>query len=295
MTNGVIGYLFNEPYLRKDELIFQKVAKKKNLKLVMINTSKDLNEENLKNKIKECDIFFNNSAEDFSLEIAKTIEILGKKVIDDPKLFYFNEDKWLFFVECQNAKIPVPKTILLSENIPTAKKELKEMNCWPIILKRIEGTCGEYVDKAENLKEAEKIITKFWDKGKEKLPIIAQEMILSPSYRVTLIGGKVVQTAIKKNHGWKSTGVYEKTFDKFKIDKKLNGILKKVYKICHINICGIDLLKKDNEWVVLEINAQPAFDFFEDEREKIIGEVLNFLKKQIKKKPKKITSKIISK
>jgi len=280
MTSKVIGYLFNEPHLTKDDKIFQKLAKKKNIKLVMINTSKDLDEDELEEKIKSCDIFFNNSSEEFSLEIAKTIEALGKKVIDHPISYYFNEDKWLFFVRCKKHKIPVPKTILLSENIATAKRELKKMNCWPAILKRIEGTCGEYVDKAENLKQAEKIISKFWKRGREKLPIIAQELIHSPSYRVTLIGDEIVQTAIKENKGWKSTGVYEKKFKKFKIDKNLDNILKKIKKISGIKICGIDLLKKEKQWVVLEINAQPAFDFFEDEREKIIGKVLDFLKKQ---------------
>jgi len=279
----VIGYIFNEPYLRKDEKIFQKVAKKKNVKLVMINTAKDLVDAEIQKEIKECDIFFNNSAEDFSLEIAKMIEVLGKKVIDDPKNFYFEEDKWLFFVKCKEKKIPVPTTFLLSENISIAKKEMKEKGIWPLVLKRNEGTCGEYVDKAENVKEAEKVILRFWEKGKEKLPILAQELILSPNYRVTLIDGKVVQTAIKKNHGWKSTGVYEKKFGKFGIDSELKKILKKVHKISKIKICGVDLLKKDGKWLVLEINAQPAFDFFEDEREKLVGKVVDLLKRESKK------------
>ncbi|MFA4960424.1 MAG: ATP-grasp domain-containing protein [Candidatus Pacearchaeota archaeon] len=285
--NEVIGYIFNEPYLRKDELIFQKVAKKKKIKLLMINTSKDLGENSLQEKIEQCDIFLNNSAEQFSLEIAKTIDALGGKVIDDPRNFYFEEDKWLFFVQCEKNKIPVPKTILLSENLSVAKKELKEMDCWPLVIKRIEGSCGEYVEKAENVNEAEKIIIRFWENGKEKLPIIAQELIRSPSYRVTLIDGKVVQTVIKKNNGWKSTGVYEKNFKKFKVDKKLKKILKKIHEISKIKICGIDLLKKGDEWVVLEINSQPGLDFFENEREKLIGKILDFLKKEIKKSHKK--------
>ena len=34
------------------------------------------------------------------------------------------------------------------------------------------------------------------------------------------------------------------------------------------------------EWVVLEVNSEPAFDFIETEREKLIGTVLEFLKKE---------------
>jgi len=32
----------------------------------------------------------------------------------------------------------------------------------------------------------------------------------------------------------------------------------------------------------LEVNSTPAFDFFENEREMLIGKVLDFLKKQVK-------------
>lgn len=282
MKKVSIGYIFNEENLTKDEKIFLELAKKKNINLVLLNTSKDLKEEELEEKIKKCDIFYNNSAEDFSLEIVKTIEELGKKVIDSSKKFYYDEDKWMFFLKCRENNIPTLNTILLSENIHTAKRELKEFNCWPVILKRVEGTMGEYVDKAENLSQAERIIRKFWKKGSERLPIIAQEFVKSPSYRVTIIGDKIAQTAIKKSTGWKATGVYLKDWNvgKFKIDKELKKITDKIIKSFGIKICGVDLLKKDNNWLVLEVNSEPAFDFFPAERKRLIGEVLDFLKKE---------------
>lgn len=279
-----IGYIFNEENLTKDEKIFLELAKKKNINLVMLNTSKDLTEEELEEKIRSCDLFFNNSAEDFSLEIAKTIEELGKRVIDSSKECYYDEDKWMFFLKCKEHKIPTIRTILLSENISTAKKELEEFNSWPVILKRIQGTMGQYVDRAENVRQAEKIINKFWIKGSDRLPIIAQEFVPSESYRVTTIGGKIVQTAIKKAKGWKKTGVHlkDKNVESFKIDKQLEGIVRKLTNAFKIKICGVDLLKKGDKWLVLEVNSQPAFDFFEKERRKIIGEVLDFLKKEAK-------------
>jgi len=36
------------------------------------------------------------------------------------------------------------------------------------------------------------------EKRRGKLPIIAQEFIKSPSYRVTVIGNKIVQTTLKQ-------------------------------------------------------------------------------------------------
>jgi len=275
-----VGIIYSGKNPGKDEKLFQKLAKKKNIEIIFVNISKEIDELALGEKLKNCKVVYNNTAEDFGVEYAKTMESLGKKVIDPPKVFYFTEDKWMFFLKCKKHNISTPETVLLCENISIAKKELKKFAHWPVILKRISGTMGEYVEQANNLEHAEYIIRKFWKKGAEKLPIIAQEMIKSPSYRVTVIGGKIVQTALKENKaGWKSTGVYEKKFKKFLIDKELKKIINKLIRISGIQICGVDLLKKNGKWVVLEINSEPAFDFFENERGKLISLTLNLLKK----------------
>jgi glutathione synthase/RimK-type ligase-like ATP-grasp enzyme len=288
MKKITIGYLFNEPYLRTDEKIFLKVARDKNVNLIMFNTAKDLEEEGnkFKERIKQCDIFFNNSAEEFAIEIVKTIEELGKKVIEPSKEYYYEEDKWLFFLKCKEYKIPTLKTILLSQNWNIMKRELENFGEWPVILKRITGTNGEYVDKADNIREAEKIINRFWKKGSQRLPIIAQEFIRSPSYRATIVGNKIVQTAIKNSKGWKATGVYleDRNVGKFKIDKELKKIADKIIKGFKVRICGIDLFKKDGKWLVLEINSAPGLDFFNKEEPKLVGEIIDFLKKEARKK-----------
>jgi [lysine-biosynthesis-protein LysW]---L-2-aminoadipate ligase len=250
---------------------------------MMINAYKDLTEERLKDKIKDCDIIFDNSAENASLEIAKTVEELGKKVIETSKSFYYDEDKWMFFLKCQKHKIPTPQTILLSENWNSIKKEIENFRQWPVILKRVEGTCGEYVEKADNMVQAEKIINKFWKKGSERLPIIAQEFIKTGiCYRATVIDGKIVQTAIKESKGWKQSGISVYSKKKFKVDKPLEEIIKKLNKAFKIDIYGVDLFRKDGKWIVLEINSAPAFDFFPKERDRIVGLVLDFLKKKVK-------------
>jgi len=273
-----LGYIYDEPNFGKDEEFFINLSKEKKIDLVLINIAKDIGEDQLEEKVKNCDLIFNNSGEEFAYEIIKTLETLGKKVIDSSKTYYYTEDKWIFFLKCKENKIPTPETILLSRNLSMARKDLRVFNHWPVVLKRVWGTMGEYVEKAENLNEAERVIKKFWKDGIERLPIIAQEMICSPSYRVMTIGDEIIQTALKENNGWKCTGVYEKKFEKFEIDKELERIIKKVIKVMDINICGIDLLKKEGKWVVLEANSTPAFDFFEGERREVIGKVLDFLK-----------------
>ena len=277
MEKLVIGYLYNGRGLSKDELLFKKIAKKKKIKVVMLNSSQFFTGMDLKEKIKECDIIYNSSGDDFVIEIEKTIEELGKKIIDSTKAYYYTEDKWMFFLKCKKHEIPTPNTILLSQDIASAKKELREFNEWPVILKRVSGTCGEYVEKADNIHQVEKIIKNFWKKGSERIPIIAQEYMHSPSYRVTVMGGKIVQTAIKNNHGWKSTGVYAKKIKRFPINSEIKELTKKIMKFVDINICGIDFLKKNDKFIVLEVNSAPGLDFFECEREKMAKKLIELL------------------
>jgi RimK family alpha-L-glutamate ligase len=258
--------------------MFLEIAKKKEIKLIFINISEKFNISDFKRKVKKCDIIYCSVWDDFSVELTKTIEEWGGKILESSKSYYCTEDKWMFNVKCKKNNLPTPDTILLSENINNAKKELKEFGRWPVILKRINGTMGEYVGKAKGMGEAEQIIKKFWKKGSEKLPIIAQEFIKSPSYRVTVIGNKIVQTALKRNNaGWKATGVYAKKFEHFDVDRKLERIIKKTIKAMDIKICGIDLLRKDGKWLLLEVNGQPSLDFFEEEREKLTEIALNLL------------------
>ena len=280
MKKVTIGYILSGKGLGENEKICLKLAKKNNIELVIFNTSEEIDEEEIKEKIKKCEIIYNATAENFAIEFEKTLEELGEKVIDSSKEYYYSEDKWMLFLKCKEHKIPTPETILLLDNITTAKKELKKFNQWPVVLKRINGCMGEFVEKADNLKESEEIIKKFWKKGNERLPIIAQELIRSPSYRVTMIGDKIVQTAIKESKDWKATGNYKKRFKKFEIDAELKDIINKLSKIVKIKVCGIDFLKKDGKWLVLEVNSSPGFDFFNTEIEKLNKELLLFLKNQ---------------
>ena len=280
MKKVTIGIIFAGKLLGEDEKIFKKLSARKNFNLILFDLYRDLDKKELEEKIKKCSIIYNNSAENFAIEFEKTLEELGKKVIDPTKSYYYSEDKWMFFLKCKENRVPVPETILLSENLDVVRNELEKFGQWPVILKRIEGTCGEFVKKADNIEQAISDIKTLWEKGFERRPIIAQEFIDSPSYRVTLIDGKVVQTAIKDSKGWKKTGVYAKRIKRFKINKELKEIIKKINKFSGIKICGIDFLKKDGRWLALEINSAPAFDFFECEREEIISKLVDYLKKQ---------------
>lgn len=277
-----IGYIFYGEKFGIDEKTFLKLAKEKNLMLEMFNIYKKKDLKKWKRKAKSCEIIFNNSGEEKAIKFVKLFEKWGVRVIESARSFYRDENKWGSYLKCKENKIATPRTTLLPSDLTIALKKLQQFNEWPVILKRIHGCQGDFVSKAENIQQAEQILKKFDRKTKLKWPVIAQKFIPSPSYRVLTIGGKIVQTAIKDKGYWKKTGVYTQKFNKIKMTPALRKIVKDITKVSEINICGIDLLKKNGKWYILELNAQPCFGFFEEERPLLINKVLDFLIKEIK-------------
>lgn len=279
MKRLVLGYIMSSTVLSDDEKIFLRLAKRKNIEIVFFNAEKDIDGKELKKKSEKCHIIFNSTAEEFELELAKTLESLGKKVIDSPKAFYYAEDKWVFFVKSLEHGIPVPETILLSENLAVAEAELRRFSHWPVVLKRVSGCQGEFVARAMDEKEAMKAVKRLSAEGEERMPVIAQEFVKSHNYRVLLIGGKIVQCVLKKSTGWKATGAWAQRHLRFKPDSALKEIVRKVVNLTGIKICGIDLVKKNGKWLVLEVNSEPTFGFIEVDRKKLIGKALDFFRR----------------
>jgi glutathione synthase/RimK-type ligase-like ATP-grasp enzyme len=275
-----LGYLYSGKILTKQQELFLNKAKNKNLVLTLINISDPLTEDMI-NTARSCDVIYNDSGEEFAIDYIKEFEKNKIFCVENSKSFEEDENKWKLINKCVENNIPVPETILLSDDLIEVEKQLSRFDNWPVILKRVKGTWGEFVEKANNIEEAINIINKFKSKSTEKIPIIAQEFIDSFSYRVTYIGDKILQTAIKENNNWKCTGVYAKKFKTFIIDSKLEKIIKDLMKVLEINICGVDLLKNQDKWLVIETNAEPALDFFDNEIEMLLENIIDLLIKKV--------------
>jgi len=283
MSKIKIGFITNTRKPALEDKKFARIAKKVGVDLIVVNSTKDFDIKEIMDRVKECHIIYNDEADYVSLELAKSLETAGHRVVESSNSYYYTEDKWLLNVKCLEHNIPVPKTILLSSNLTSAKEELIKFGQFPVVLKRILGFLGDFVDKADSADEAIEIMQRFWKKGENRFPILAQEFVRSYSYRVTTIGGEIVQTALKKNSNWKATGVSSDA-RKFKIDDELQKLLDKLHKIIKIEICGFDFAKKDGHWILIEVNSSPGYDFFVSEFDMLVEKVLRHLKKLAEEK-----------
>jgi glutathione synthase/RimK-type ligase-like ATP-grasp enzyme len=287
----VVGLITDARRMGTEEKLFIQCAKERGMKLVLINLAKKFSPKEFERQIRRCDILYNDEGADYVMEPLKEAEALGKLVLDPSRIFYYTEDKWMFYIKCKRHGIPTLESTLLPNSLDLAREELKEFNHWPVVLKRIHGMHGIFVQKADNLGEAMKIVKSFWKQDVDLLPIVAQEFVRSYSYRVTTIGDEIVQTAIKKSNRWKCTGYYAKRIDSFRVTPELRRLVRKVIRVMKIKVCGIDLVKKDGQWLVLEVNAEPGLTFVDGKRKTLIGKILDLIKREYRRHRRKSQAK----
>lgn len=110
-----IGFIFSKSQMESsDEMLIDYLKKNSEIMFIPIENCNIL--EHLKD-MKNFPIFLNYSCVSPNtldgLEITKTLESFGKRVINSSESFYYCEDKWMFYLNCVKNKIPTPKTWLI--------------------------------------------------------------------------------------------------------------------------------------------------------------------------------------
>jgi len=201
-----------------------------------------------------------------SLEMVKTFETMGKRVIDSSKAFYYKEDKWLFYQTCLKNNLPTPVTYYIPRNIGRDRSKLRQiLSGGPVVFKGVFSDTGRAVKRAMHYEGALSVI-KSLSKKIGLMPIIAQRYVPHGkiSYRVTLVGNEIIQAVIKYGKTWKEGKLFWKNerYRLFKPDKELTELCKKAAQAFDLEWCGIDLLKDSKgKWYIIEVNSAPSMDF----------------------------------
>jgi len=265
----------------------------KRFNLVYFPVSKSLDFAKIKSNAQKVKVVL-NTAGDMpstydSIEIAKTLESLGKHVVDSTRSFYYSEDKWRFYQICLKNKLPTPVTYYIPQDINHARRELKGiLDEGHVVFKGVFSDTGRAVKRAMDYGEALKVIRSLRKKDK-LMPIIAQRYIPhgKVSYRVTLVSDKIIQSIVKYGKNWKEGKLIWKNerYRLFKPDKKLAALCKKAAKVFGIEWCGVDLLKDaDRKWYIIEMNSCPSMDFVLSDMKRANKELANYLLSLAKKR-----------
>ncbi|MBI4095544.1 MAG: ATP-grasp domain-containing protein [DPANN group archaeon] len=264
---------------------------KEKFNLVLFPIQNEINFAKLKDDAKNIRVVL-NTAGDMpntydSIEIAKTLEGLGKLVIDSTKSFYYREDKWKFYQICLKHGLPTPTTYYIPRTINFSRADLRKiLDGGPVVFKGIFSDTGRAVKRAMDYGEALKVLRSL-RKLDKIMPIIAQRYIPhgKVSYRVTMAGNNIIQAIIKSGKNWKEGKLFYKNekYRLFKPDKKLTAICKKAAKAFGITWCGLDFVRDaGGKWHIIEINSCPSMDFVLSDMKRANTALANYFLKLVK-------------
>src|SRR3990172_3221527 len=284
MVKPYIGVICTPHGNKTERHLFPILSKKFNL--ILFPIQRDIDYETLKKDAKSTRIVL-NTALDMpntydAIEMVKTFEAMGKRVIDSSKAFLYREDKWLFYQVCVKNNLPTPVTWYVPRNANTFRTRLRKiLEEGPIVFKGVFSDTGRAVKRAVSYKEAVDVI-KSLRRQIGLMPVVAQRYIPhgKVSYRVTLAGYKVIQAITKYGKNWKEGKLFWKNekYRIFKPNRKLIELCEKTAKVFGLEWCGIDLLKDNKgDWFIIEVNSCPSMDFVISDMDRANKELIDYI------------------
>ncbi len=188
--------------------------------------------------------------------------------------------------------VPVPISFLatIEQDVPTldyimiesahALKAVEPLLTYPVVMKATIGSMGRNVSLVT---DNDMLYAQYEHLGPR---VIVQEYVpVDHDYRVLVIGGKAI-------------GAYRRhrTDGDFRMNRPGNkkeavtlgssviDLCERAARLQNIEIAGIDLIKKDGSWHVLEINTSPAFNQFEQVTGiNVAKHILEYAREQVEK------------
>ncbi|MCU0679600.1 MAG: ATP-grasp domain-containing protein [Planctomycetes bacterium] len=286
MKKHTIGFIYAEKFLKEADIELLRKELYKVFTVVDLPLEKQFNITELARQTKDCRLVVNYGAYGQrifeGIELSKTLEELGLRVINSTHSFYYQEDKWMFYLKCLEYKLPTPKTYFMpvgcAYNNDIIKKIVRHKT---VVIKSIFSDNCYCVERARDFNEYNKKVKKILDKNKYT-PLIAQEYIPNNkrSYRVTLVGYKAKQGIVKYGKRWIQSGHYDSEhFRTFKIDSELRNICERAARALNLEICGLDLIY-NKRWYIIEANSCPGLTFIDYDMLRLVKAIVGYIKKQ---------------
>jgi len=281
MAKKIFAFYSNYSDSRIDR--FRQETKKKNIEFKSYNFNKDLmmTERGLI-KIKNnqtinldkdyfCWIFSNSMLSHYFEKLyAKNANFVwpSRAVADFSDKMYTNH----FF---KTINVKTPKTILLSQNEETLLLKVNYVGGFPCIIKKVFGTGGVEVGIVNSLDDLKFFVKNFYQKkfNKNFSPFLRasfalQEYIKNTNgndYRVLCLDGKIIGgiKRISQNGDFRANISLGGKAENLPIDEKLKKICQKILRKRNFFYAGIDFIKKDTEYLAIEINTSAQFQGFE--------------------------------
>lgn len=197
----------------------------------------------------------------FGLAVIRELEQLGVCTINCARTVEIVKDKLITHQLLARNSIPIPKTMLV--NFPVDVDLVEKVFGFPVVVKTISGTHGNGVYLSENKSKFLDLMG-LVDGTLKGVNIILQEYIESSrgrDLRVFTVGGKVVACMERKarRNEFKANFSQGAEVLSHPITSEIEWLGIETSRLLDVEVGGIDLLFKDNKFLVCEANTSPGF------------------------------------
>jgi len=208
---------------------------------------------------------------------ARTAELHGIRVVDDPTSIYICCDKVNMYRHLIAAGVPMPETVFLHAADVTPKKaaQLFRMLGHPLVLKAPNSSFSMYVERVKTPEDFVRVGNRFLRRADR---LVVQRFITSEfDWRVGVLDGEVLfvcQYLIPKKR-WKIVTHIEngrtiygpvKGIEPDKADPLLLATAVQAAKAIGHGLYGVDLKQHEDHFVVIEVNDNPTINAGEEDQ-----------------------------
>ena len=241
---------------------FQKIAEKQSVEVELI-TRKQLAE------LAEFDGLFiraTTSIDSYTYRFARRARVEGMPVIDDPQSMIRCTNKVYLHELFQAQGVPVPTTVILSDDEDLAKAE--RLLGWPIVVKIPDGSFSRGVHKVENAQALKALSDQLYE---DTDLLLAQKFMPTKfDWRVGVLDGEPLyacQYQMARGHwqiikhgpnGAKEGG--SKTLAVADAPSRVIEVALTAARAIGRGLYGVDIKESDGEIAVIEVNDNPNLD-----------------------------------
>lgn len=221
--------------------------------------------------IPSCDLL-NKDNYDFSccvfldkdISLAQWLENKGVKVFNSSDAIRICDSKILTYINLKDKNIPMPETTVLPFKFSNLSYDnfdfLNNINSFPLVLKEEFGSQGQQVSLIYNKEE---IISKLNSSSQR---FLLQEYIECDGrdIRIFVCDGKAICAMERHNSkDFRSNCGVGGQGKEINLDFQMAEIAENAAKILGLDFAGVDLINKDGDYYLIEVNSNPLINNLE--------------------------------
>jgi len=198
----------------------------------------------------------------FTLALLRQLENFDIPIVNNSQSILHSRDKMISSQILAKAKLPTPRTMLVSHpiNVDIVEQEIG----FPCVVKMVTGSQGKGVYLCKD-KDMFINFMDLTDNLKSRKTLIIQEFINSGELfdlRVWVIGGKteVAMKRIPPKGDFKANITRGGIGEPFQLNDEISELASKTARAFDLEITGVDLLFNGEKYLVCEANSSPGFE-----------------------------------